>query len=322
MSSSIILDTVEAVIRSGDVTAGDVLKLRRAVFGDAIVSRPEAEALFDLAAKRLPACAEWDELYLEAMADYLVRQEQPSGYVSAGNAAWLVDMIERDGRIWSDTELNLAVHVLEKATSSPPELVTFAMGKVKDAVVSGEGPTRAGMKLQPGSIGRAEVDLLRRILYAFGGEGAAAVSRCEAEMLFEINDATLYGENDPSWQDLFVKAIANNMMALSGYRVSSREEALRREAWLSDTAVSVGGFFDRMMSGWRDALSTYERPGRDLDVESATNERITAGEAGWLKERIMRNGHVCANQKALLAFIREESPDIHPELRDLFELAA
>ena len=178
------------------------------------------------------------------------------------------------------------------------------------------------MELKPGSVCLAEVDLLRRILYACGGDGSAAVSRQEAEALFDINDATLHGDNDPSWQDLFVKAIANHLMALSGYSVPSRQEAMRREAWLSDTEVSVSGFFDRMLSGWRDALSNYEPPRRDHRMEAVINEKITSSEAGWLKERMMRNGHVCANQKALLAFIRAESLDIHPELRHLLDLAA
>ena len=322
MNSSPILNVVDSVIRSDDITPTDVLALRRAVFGDAVVSLHEAEALFDLAAKRLPACAEWDEFYLEAMTDYLVRQIEPQGYVSVRNAAWLMDMIEKDGRLWSDTELNLVVHILEKAKSSPPELVGFAMERVKESVVSGHGPTRKAMNLEPGSIGLAEVDLLRRILYACGGDGSAAVSREEAEMLFDINDATLYGDNDPSWKDLFVKAIANHLMALSGYQVPSREEALRREAWLAQTDVSVSGFFDRMVSGWRDALSSYELPRRDHQMEASINERVTASEAGWLKARIMQNGHICDNQKALLSFIRDESPDIHPELRDLFTRAA
>ncbi|MDP4594278.1 MAG: hypothetical protein NWT00_06905 [Beijerinckiaceae bacterium] len=322
MNASAIVDLVTRIQSSGDITSSDVLSLRRGVFGDERVWPHEAEALFDLSQKRLPACAEWQEFFLEAMTDYLVRQEQPQGYVSEQNAAWLIDMIERDGYIWTDTELNLVIHILEKATSSPPSLVQFAMGKVQDAVVSGEGPTRNGMNLKPGSIGAAEVDLLRRILYAFGAEGAAAVSRAEAEALFDINDATLYGDNDPAWQDLFVKAIANHLMALSGYGVPSREEAIRREAWLSNTETSVTGFFDRMVGGWRSALSSYEAPGRNHRIEAAINEKITQGEAGWLKDRMLRNGHVCSNQKALLQFIRDESPDVHPELRDLLNLAA
>ncbi|MCC2098903.1 MAG: hypothetical protein KDJ29_18570 [Hyphomicrobiales bacterium] len=322
MNASAIMDLVAAIRRSGDITAQDVLELRRGVFGDTRVWPHEAEALFDLQQMRLPACPEWQDFYLEAMTDYLVNQEEPQGYISEQNAHWLVEMIDRDAVVWSDTELELLVHVLEKAKSSPPQLVRYALEKVKEAVVTGEGPTRKGMELNPGSIGAAEVDMLRRILYAFGGGSACAISRDEAEILFDINDATLFGDNDPSWQDLFVKAIANHLMAISGYSVPSRQEAIRREEWLAKTDVSVAGFFDRMLSGWRDALSSYERPGRDLELEARINEHITAGEANWLKDRMMRNGHLCANQKALLRFIREESSNIHPDLQELFDRAA
>ena len=59
-----------------------------------------------------------------------------------------------------------------------------------------------------------------------------AITRSEAELLFDIADATNEAENDPAWTDLFAKAIANAIMAASGYSAPNREEALRREAWL------------------------------------------------------------------------------------------
>ena len=77
-----------------------------------------------------------------------------------------------------------------------------------------------------------------------------------------------------------------------------------------------------MLNGSRDAMSSYERPGRDLELEARINEHITAGEAHWLKERMMRNGHICANQKALLRFIREESANIQLDLQKLLDKAA
>jgi len=322
MQASCIIEVVEKVSRSGDITTDDVLALRRQVFGDGKVHPYEAEALFDLAQKRLPGALEWHDFYIEAMTDYLVHQEEPSGYISEANAAWLARMIERDGVVWSDTELELMIHVIDRAKSSPPELVRYAMRKVRDAVVTGEGPTRRGKALKSGSIGVAEVDLLRRILYAFGGDGAVSITRCEAEALFEINDATLNGDNDPAWADLFVKAIANHLMALSGYRVPCRQEALRRERWLEDTSVSVSGFLGRMAAGWRDVFRSYQPPQSARAQDMALAERITEEEASWLRERILDNGRVCDNQQALLAFIRENSPQVHPQLKPLLQQAA
>jgi hypothetical protein len=80
---------------------------------------------------------------------------------------------------------------------------------VAHAVIDGKGPLMLGGALVPGLIAKAEVELLRRILHAHGGDGNIAITRAEAEVLFRINERTAQGHNDPSWNDLFVKAIAN-----------------------------------------------------------------------------------------------------------------
>jgi hypothetical protein len=130
MNASPIMDLVATIRNSGEITSQEVLALRRAVFGDARVWSHDAEALFDLSQMRLTAAPEWQEFYLEAMTDYLVNQEGPHGYISEQNAQWLIDMIESDANVWTDTELELLVHVLDKAKSSPPQLVKFALEKV------------------------------------------------------------------------------------------------------------------------------------------------------------------------------------------------
>ena len=54
----------------------------------------------------------------------------------------------------------------------------------------------------------------------------------------------------------------------------------------------------------------------------AQNERaraaetwIKAAEAEWLCERIGRDGRLTANEAALVAYLKKESPKIHPELQ-------
>lgn len=319
-----IVTLTDDIVARGKITAQDVLTLRQSVFGDGHVWPDEAVAMFDLMQKRLPACAEWPAFFIEAMTDYIVNQTDPHGHVDTANARWLIAMISRDKEVWSDTELELLINVMDKAKSSPDFLEAFILKAVCDAVTSGKGPTRRGMNLQAGSIGAGEVDILRRVLYAAGGPGHLAITRTEAEALFDINDATLKGQNDPSWRDLFVKAIASHVMTISGYQPPSREEALRREKWLDDANTNVAGFFGRMMSGWRDAFAAHTPPQeqRLADVLAREAEHVSEVEAQWLHERILRNGQVCENQKALLAFLKAESPQIHPVLRDLFAKAA
>lgn len=324
---------VAGLAEKNRISADDVSMLRRDVFRDGVVTRGEAEALFALDASASKKCPEWPVFLIEAVADFIVHQEKPAGYISAQNAEWLVAMVSRDGMVDSVTELELLVSVLEKAKSSPESLVAYALEQVRLAVVDGKGPLARGGSLEPGMVNKAEVDLVRRILYAFGGEGNIAISKSEAEVLFAINDASDEAKNDPSWNELFVKAMANFVMCASGYEAPTREEALRREAFLDKAEVGLGGFFTRMVSGGvRAILDAYRMP-QDIDVDwEARNraqealarkaEAVEAGEAQWLAAQIGRDGALRENEKALLAFIKQASPSIHPDLKPLVDKVA
>src|SRR4029079_15080599 len=123
------------------------------------------------------------------------------------SATWLVRAVSRDGVVGSVLGFELLVSVLEQAKSSPAMLSAFALEQVALAVVNGEGPLVAANGNAPGLIGKRSVELLRSILYAFGGDGNIAVTRAEAETLFRINDGVSEELSDPSWSELFVKAI-------------------------------------------------------------------------------------------------------------------
>ena len=84
----------------------------------------------------------------------------------------------------------MLVNVVDKARWSPQSLVTFALEQVKRAVLNGDGPLRAGRPSSAGTINEAEVELLKRILYAFGGDGSIGITRAEAEVLFVIDEGT------------------------------------------------------------------------------------------------------------------------------------
>jgi len=50
-------------------------------------------------------------------------------------------------------------------------------------------------------------------------------------------------------------------------------------------------------------------------IEIITNEAITEAEAGWLCERIGRDGRLTPNEAALVAYLKQESPAMHPDLQ-------
>ncbi len=316
--------TLAQVAQRLSIKANDVLALRRDVFSDGIVSRLEAQALFDLNNACLVQDPSWVDFFIEALTDYYVHQAEPAGYISEENATHLITCINRDGRVKSQSELELLIKVMEKANTSPASLVSFTLDQVKLRVLEERGST-------PGVIGEAEVDLLRRILYAFGGDSHMAVSRAEAEILFEINDRTDEEKNHISWSDLFVKAIANFMMAASGYQPPPRQVALKREAWL-EQRDGISGFMSKMVSGGLQGIfNVYSRSGetnvaeqrvKDMQADIVNSERVTQSETAWLVDRIGRDGKASENERALIEFIKENSSSIHPSFKTLSETAA
>ena len=304
----------------------DISRIRRVLYEDGVISSDEAEILFRLNEGCALKEAAWSDLFIEGITDYIVFQERPQGYVTASNGHWLIDRVAKNGKIGTKTELELIVNVIDKARWAPVSLAKFALDQIKNAVITGTGPLRTGTMLSPGRISEGEVDLLRRILYAFGGDGHVAVTRDEADILFDIDEAVADSEPNPAWTDLFVKAVANVIMSASGYAVPSREEALRQEASLDhpEQKTSVLAFLLSMvqsnLQSVQDAYqsqTTEERALAHLEhqrIEIITNEAITEVEASWLANRIGRDGHLSPSEQALVAYLKHESPNIHPVL--------
>lgn len=322
---------INSILARGSINEADVAQFRRVVFEDGIVSPEEAECLFKLNDAIGAKDPQWPDFFVEALTDYLVFQERPHGYLTSANAAWLIERISTDGLVETKTELELLVNVLEKARWSPVSLVTFALEQVKTAVISGNGPLRKGMTVEAGGITDGEVDLLRRMLYGFGGDGSVAVTRNEADILFDIDEAVAEATPNPVWTDLFVKAVANVIMSSSGYAVPTREEALRQEAALQspEQQTSVLAFLLSMvqsnLSTIQDAYhdqTSEERALARLEhqrIEIITNETITQAEAGWLAGRLGRDGRLSPSEIALVSYLKRQSPKIHPALVEAVE---
>ena len=254
-----------------------------------MISADEAEALFTLNETCPLQDPAWAEFYVDALTDYLVNQVEPEGYLTAEEAKRFTSRIAPDGVIARKSELDLLVNVLDKSRWSPVSLSRLALQQVKRAVVDGDGPLRENHPDQPGTIRECEVELVRRILYAFGGEGSVAITRPEAEILFDINDNIRDPQSNAAWTDLFVKAVTNVVMAASGQAVPTREEALRRDAWLMEAKgeLSPLALLSAMVSSSIDAVrATYQEQSAEeralarleqQRIEIITNEEITAG---------------------------------------------
>ena len=316
----------------GSIKDADVLKLRRNYYDDGIITAEEADVIFALNEACPVQDPAWADCFVETITDYLVEQAEPRGYLTVENAQWLIERIGRDGLVDSKTELELLVNVLDKARWAPQSLVRFALEQVKQAVLSGTGPLRSANMLDPGIVSESDVDLLRRILYAAASDGCIAVTRVEAQVLFEIDEGSCERDNHPAWTDLFIKAIANCVMAASGYAPPPRKAALAGEAWLDrrgdlslDAILSgVGPDLQGLFAGYREqtaeegAIAHLTRQ----KVEIVTHDAAAPANAAWLAERIGRDGKVTPNERALLMFLKAERPAIDPALRVLVDKAA
>ena len=313
------------VIERGSIKDADVAVLRSAFFEDATVSQQEADVLFELNRNCKVQDTAWATFFNEAIVDYVVRQAEPEGYVTLENANWLIDQASENGRVRSRSELEVLVNVLEESRWSPPSLIKFCIQQVRNAILDDDSPLRNASNDRRGTILESEVDLLRRMVYAFAGDSNIAVTRDEAEVLFEINDAIAGSDVNPAWTEFFVKAIANAVMASSGYSVPSREQALNAEAWvdtrgdLSPTAMIrsiVEAGLNGVMPAYKEqsseelALSRLERQ----RIEIVTNETITNDEAQWIGERLSRDGTLTPTESALVAYLKDHTAKLHPLL--------
>lgn len=321
------------------IDAEDVVKLRREVFDDMIVSIAEAEGVFALNNVILDTCPEWEEFFVEALTDYCVNQARPSGYVSATNAMWLIDRISEDGHVRSDTELELLVKVIERATQVPETLATYALKQIAHAVIEGNGALVRDEHLIPGVIGKPEAQFIRRVMYGVGADGQVKISQAEVEVLFDLNDRTAEAENHPEWNDVFVKAVAAYLMMAAGYQSVSRETALRREEWLDENEIDVAGMLSRTLSSfgalmqsdaWAKGLEggenaseeAWRQRNREDELDMIGSEPVTQTEAQWLVDRIGRDGVLHENEKALLSYIKQEAQHIDPVLNPLLDKVA
>jgi hypothetical protein len=312
------LPSAIAALATPGITAEDVVALRRHYFADNAISLREGEELFALGERIGDAdCHEWHQFFSEAITLLLVEQIEPRGYLSDANAEWFIARIKADGHILIKSEFETLLRVMERAREVPDKLAAFALGLVKDIILNGDGVAITGEKHEPGIVTAADVAALRRTLFVASSEGFGSVTRAEADVLFDIADATARADNDPSFDDLFARAIGNHLLSGQGRRAPDRKEALRRQAWLDERRP--------LRTGIAATLRGLVFGKRETTVEptpAPVTEIVTSEEAAWLKGRIHYDGKVGSAERALLAFLRDEAAEIDPSLDAVIAEAA
>jgi len=302
----------------GHVSAEDVIFLRRNVFPDGGVSRGELDAIFTLAERAPQGDPEWLHFFEEIVSDFYLREEEPHGYLTNEEFDTLRARITRDGEKVSEIELRMLIKLIESATSTPPQLHEFIADALRGMIIRDD---------RSSGIDEHETELVRRFIFATGGAGNLAVTRTEAELLFDLNDAAAQFGAHPSWTDFFVKGVTNHLMAHFGYHAPTHEDARKTHKFMTDHSTNAGGFLKRMLSGGlsgfkkeEDSLMARRNEARERDA--AVAETVTPLEAEWLADRIGRNGDLHESERALIEHIRDLGAELPPALKTIIDRAA
>ena len=249
--SSLRLMAIDSICQRGSIRDSDVATLRRAFTLENHIAATDIDGLFRANALARVQDPSWHDFFIETLTDYVVRELEPAGYVTAAHAGWLIARVSQAGRVRTKTEQDLLLNVIDKARWVPESLVSFALAQIRDAVITGEGPLRIGAEPDTGRITLAEVEQIRKLLFAYGNEGPKAITQTEAELLLQIDRAittkSAEASNTPAspleswpleaWQDLVRKALTSAILSASGYAGASREEALNEFQALTSELV-------------------------------------------------------------------------------------
>src|SRR6201990_2570652 len=140
--------------------------------------------------------------------------------------------------------VNLAesIGAVEPSKISCRNTAAQALAMVRDAVITGEGPTTKGRVHFSRELDADDAAWCTRILTATAVEHQP-VSRAEAEALFEINEAATERTDGGRFDDLLAKAVAHHAASVSGLPVPPRTVALSPdtdiESWAPAHASGV-----------------------------------------------------------------------------------
>jgi hypothetical protein len=133
--------------------------------------------------------------------------------------------------------------------SGDRDVAVFALGVVRDGVITGEGPTTRGRIHFSRALDAQDAAWCARILTAMAVTDQP-VSRAEADALFEINAAATERSDNGQFDDLFAKAIVHHAASASGLPVPSRTIALSPDTPIESWAPTRAAGLDIEVLEW------------------------------------------------------------------------
>jgi hypothetical protein len=168
-------------------------------------------------------------------------------------------------------------HLLEPSLQpSCRDTAAHALAIVRDGVITGEGPTTRGRVHFSRSLDGDDAAWCARILTAVAINDEP-VSRAEAEVLFEINEAATERSDGGRFDDLLAKAVAHHAAHASGLSVPPRSVALSAETDIESWAPAYASKVNSEMLEWIASQMRGKRQGnRRLMAMVATFVGATA----------------------------------------------
>jgi hypothetical protein len=319
---------------AGVLDAAAALQMRRAIYSKDGVTRDDFAQL--LAAGRAAgpgACAEYADLLAEAATDLMVRQPDPTGYITPADADWLIGQLADGGGLSCQAEFAMLASVLRYAVSTPPNLAAFAVREVEKAILSGHRAATGEADHAPGIVTAGDVEILHSLVFAPTEGSSLHVTRESAEALFDIEHATAGAQNDPGFDDFFAKAVGNYLMGVAFHWTPTAAEARTHEHW-ADRPASFSDFFSKMVEkpvagffGLRSETKTVdaleeqafaaENAADSAEIQAAS--ALNDGAADWVIAHLTREAPLSSAEQRLLGFIAKEASAMPPALRALIE---
>lgn len=108
------------LLADGKLDADEVIKLREVLYADGKIDQKEADFLFELndAVSGKNNDPTWEQFFVEAISDYLLKDEQSPGEIDEDEGKWLVEKIGADGKV-DGVEKQLLTNLKQKAKKMP-----------------------------------------------------------------------------------------------------------------------------------------------------------------------------------------------------------
>lgn len=110
------------ILADGIIDAEEVQEIEQVIYEDGKIDQDEADFLFELndAVSGKDNSSSWAELFIKAIASFVLDDDESNGEIDADEAKYLVEQIQGDGQI-DDVERALLIYLKSRVGDKMPE---------------------------------------------------------------------------------------------------------------------------------------------------------------------------------------------------------